>query len=106
MMRIPCTLAIAAGLTVIGSSPIAFAADNDQPPGTGTIERNGAARPMDHQGVIRPSDRDTRDRNQAEVPGTRDNPAIDRDKRFDRHHDRPGGAINPDRDSDPHEKMH
>lgn len=106
MMRIACRLAIA-GLAVVGGSQIALAADSDQPPGTGTTERDhGISRPMDHQGVIRPSDRDTQDRNQAEVPGTHDNPSIDPAKPFDRRRDNPGGnAIDPDHKSHPHQMM-
>jgi hypothetical protein len=99
MMRIACTLAISAGLAVVGGSQITLAQGNDQPPGTGTIERNRDNTHPVERGVIRPSDRDTLDRNQAQVPGTRDNPNINRDKGLDRRERR---TVDPDRDNDSH----
>ncbi|MBS0221099.1 MAG: hypothetical protein JSR91_10185 [Proteobacteria bacterium] len=83
MMRM-CTLAISAGLAVVGGSPFALAQTADQPSRPGTTDRDrNDAHPMD-RGVIRPPEHNTVDPNQARVPGTRDNPnAFDRDKGLD-----------------------
>jgi hypothetical protein len=100
-MRIILLPAIA-GLALAGVGPLAFAGDNDRPPGTGTT-RPGQdnALPMDRHGVIRPAEPNTRDPNQAEVPGTRDNPNIrDRDRRFDPA-PRPPAQEDMDRDDEP-----
>lgn len=74
-----------AGLALAGFSQAALAADNGQPPAAGTEQPgHDNAAPMDRHGVIRPPEPTTRDPNQAEVPGTRDNPNIlNRDRRFE-----------------------
>jgi hypothetical protein len=102
MMRTACMLAISAGLAVVGGSQITLAQGNNQAPGTGTIDRNqDNTHPMD-RGVIRPPDHTTVDPNQAQVPGTRDNPnAFDRNKGLDQGGRRPERRrVDPDRGDD------
>lgn len=83
MMRI-CTLAIFASLAVVGGSQLAIAQTTDQPSRPGTTDRDrNDAHPTD-RGVIRPPEHNAIDPNQAQVPGTRDNPnAFDRNKGLD-----------------------
>lgn len=78
-------LAIIACLAIVWSCSPAIAADNGQPPNSGTPQLGQPDdRPMDRHGVIRPDEPSTRDPNQARVPGTRDNPNIfDRQKGFE-----------------------
>lgn len=84
MMRTVCTLAISAGLAVVGGSQLALAQTADQPSRPGTIDRDrNDTHPMD-RGVIRPPEHNAVDPNQAQVPGTRDNPnAFDHNKGLD-----------------------
>lgn len=90
-MRIARTLAISAGLAVVGSAQVVLAQGGGPGvPDSGTVERN--------QGIIRPPEHQTQDPNQAQVPGTRDNPNIfDRDRGLGRPEDRWNrGKVVPD----------
>jgi hypothetical protein len=101
MMRIILLPAIA-GLALAGFSLAAFAADNGQPPAGSKEPGQDKAVPMDRHGVIRPPEHTTQDPNQAEVPGTRDNPNImDRDRRFEHEPNPPAPPKNIDRDDSP-----
>lgn len=97
------TLPAIAGLALAGFSQVAIAADNGPPPGTNRPDQDNAL-PMDRHGVIRPPEPTTRDPNQAEVPGTRDNPnimapnVIDRDRRFEHDPAPPAPPTDIDRD--------
>jgi hypothetical protein len=100
MMRIILLPAIA-GLVLASFSQVAHAADNGQPPSAPQPD-NDKALPMDRHGVIRPPEPTTRDPNQAEVPGTRDNPNIlNRDRKFEQGPNRPPMPKNSDRDESP-----
>ena len=106
-MRIILLPAIAglafASLALAALSQVAVAADNGQPPRAGTPQSNqNNAPPMDRHDVIRPPEHTTQDPNQAEVPGTRDNPTImDRDRRFDHGPNPPPPPKIIDRDTSP-----
>ena len=110
MMRIACTLAVSAGLFIVGG-PTLLAQTQDQvpeqKPNKGTIDRNqNDVHPME-RGVIRPPESGTLDRNQTQVPGTRDNPNLNRgsgqDDRFDRGSRPQRPRIDPDRNNAPHQ---
>lgn len=110
MMRIACTLAVSAGLFIVGG-PTLLAQTKDQvpeqKPNNGTIDRNqNDVHPME-RGVIRPPESGTLDRNQTQVPGTRDNPNLNRDSgqddRFDRGSRPQRQRIDPDRNNTPHQ---
>lgn len=109
-MRIACMLAVSAGLAIVGG-PTVLAQARDQTPGQmpndGTIDRNhNGVHPME-RGVIRPPESGTLDRNQTQVPGTRDNPNINqdigRDNRFNRGDRLQRPRIDPDRDNGLHQ---
>ena len=101
-MRI-MTLPAIAGLALAGFTQVAAAADNGQPPGAGTPQPNqDNSLPMDRHGVIRPPEHTTQDPNQAEVPGTRDNPNIlNRDRRFEQGPELPAPPTDIDRSERP-----
>lgn len=99
-MRIIFLPAIA-GLVLAGFGHVALAADNGQPPSAPQSNEDKAV-PMDRHGVIRPPEPTTRDPNQAEVPGTRDNPNIlNRDRRFEHGPNPLPAPKNSDRDESP-----
>ena len=111
MMRIACMLAVSASFSMIGG-PIVLAQIKEQAPDSrapekGTIDRNqNDVHPME-RGVIRPPESGTLDHNQTQVPGTRDDPNVNRDSGQDNHFDRGNRPrrpqIDPDRNNAPHQ---